>query len=415
MRDPLVILDPFGARRKDNGPTVDFDFTSGSLDSRLTFARAGVAKYWDSSGVLREAAAGVPRFDHDPVTKAVKGLLIEMSRTNTLLYSKDYTNAAWTKARITVTANANTAPDGTNTATRLQETAEASFKVMQQRQTFAAGPQTVTVYAKAGERNWFCILISNGGIFLAHYNLTDGTIGTTAGTVTATATHVGDGWYRCRLTWTAVAGPGTIFLRIASASNTTVYTGDGVSGLYIWESQNEVGLFATSQITTTNAAATRIADALTCTGTPFTNWFHEDKGSMVIEASSFGAGTSGGLLFIQNGVGSPRHQMTYGSNGSIATAVVNNAGTVVVPSIGSTGTVTLGNVTKIGYAYQTDDFVCGRDGLALGADNSGDLPTGMNIVRFGFANNNYLNGHLRRFRYWPNRLHNDSLMAEIAA
>lgn len=107
--------------------------------------------------------------------------------------------------------------------------------------------------------------------------------------------------------------------------------------------------------------------------------------------------------------------MTYGSNGSIAAAVVNNAGTVVVPSVGSPGTVTLGNVTKVGYAYQTDDFVCGRDGLALGADTSGDLPTNMNIIRFGFANNSYLNGHLERFRYWPSRLHNDSLMAEIAA
>jgi len=304
---------------------------------------------------------------------------------------------------VTLTAGAIAAPDGTMTGTRLQETGEASTKVVQQSQTFAAGSQTVTVYAKAGERNWLYLGISNGGTLSAYYNLSDGTIGTTVGTVTATATHVGNGWYRCRLTWTAVAGSGTVFIRIAQSSSLSAYTGDNASGLYVWGAQNEVGLFPTSYIPTTTAAVTRPADLLTSEGAHFLSWFNESQGTIAMEGSSFSAGTAGGFLFIQQGVGPHRHQLSWGSVQNVSASVVNNVGTAVVNSIGPKNTLTLGAVVKIGYGYQADNFAFTNDNQTPSLDAAGDLPTGMNVARFGFTNNSYLNGHLRRFRYWPTR------------
>ena len=49
-------------------PALDLDFTTGTLDPRITFTRAGSATYYNSAGVLSTAATNVARFDHDPVT-----------------------------------------------------------------------------------------------------------------------------------------------------------------------------------------------------------------------------------------------------------------------------------------------------------------------------------------------------------
>ena len=78
-------------------PSLNLDFTTGTLDSRITFTRTQgtttAATYYNSSGVLSYAAANTPRFDYDPVTLAAKGLLIEETRTNVLKYSEDFSNA----------------------------------------------------------------------------------------------------------------------------------------------------------------------------------------------------------------------------------------------------------------------------------------------------------------------------------
>jgi hypothetical protein len=69
---------------------------------------------------------GAPRFDHDPVTGESLGLLIEESRTNLLAYSEQFDDSYWEKYSLgtgsapSVAANHAVAPDGTNTATRLQ-------------------------------------------------------------------------------------------------------------------------------------------------------------------------------------------------------------------------------------------------------------------------------------------------------
>ena len=72
-------------------PRLALDFTTASLDPRVTFTRttsaSNPATYIDSSGVITAATNNQPRFDYDPVTLVCKGLLIEESRTNSLLNS----------------------------------------------------------------------------------------------------------------------------------------------------------------------------------------------------------------------------------------------------------------------------------------------------------------------------------------
>lgn len=69
--------------------SLDLIFTDGSgvLDPRIVFTRASTATYFDSAGVMRTAASGAPRFDYDPATLQLRGLLMEEARTNILLNS----------------------------------------------------------------------------------------------------------------------------------------------------------------------------------------------------------------------------------------------------------------------------------------------------------------------------------------
>src|ERR1700760_5005365 len=64
-------------------PSLDLNFINGSaFDPRISFARASSATYFDNTGIMRVAATNVPRVDYDPITLAVRGLLIEEQRTN---------------------------------------------------------------------------------------------------------------------------------------------------------------------------------------------------------------------------------------------------------------------------------------------------------------------------------------------
>jgi hypothetical protein len=85
-------------------PALRLDFvngvyTPGGFGSVITFSRASTATYFDASGTLQTADADQPRIDHDPVTLARRGLLIEAARTNLFLNS-----ATPASQSITVTA-----------------------------------------------------------------------------------------------------------------------------------------------------------------------------------------------------------------------------------------------------------------------------------------------------------------------
>ena len=71
-------------------PTLDLNFAATKkLDPRISFARQGVASYYDEFGKVKFAADNEPRFDHDPDTGECKGLLIEKASINLIAGSAD--------------------------------------------------------------------------------------------------------------------------------------------------------------------------------------------------------------------------------------------------------------------------------------------------------------------------------------
>ena len=65
------------------GATLDLSFmTPGVLDPRITFTRASTATYTDATGTMQTANNDTPRWDYDPVSLQLRGLLLEDQRTN---------------------------------------------------------------------------------------------------------------------------------------------------------------------------------------------------------------------------------------------------------------------------------------------------------------------------------------------
>lgn len=86
---------------------LDLDFVSGALDPRITFTRASSATRVNADGLIELVGNNAPRFDHDPVTQAPRGLLFEDSRTNLFLNALLNGTSLSTQS-VTVTAQAYT-------------------------------------------------------------------------------------------------------------------------------------------------------------------------------------------------------------------------------------------------------------------------------------------------------------------
>lgn len=85
-------------------PALDLNFARAKrLDPRVSLTRASVGTYVGNDGLIKYAAAGEARFDHDPVTGESLGLLREDSRSNLLLNSETLATQ-----NVTVTAVAHT-------------------------------------------------------------------------------------------------------------------------------------------------------------------------------------------------------------------------------------------------------------------------------------------------------------------
>lgn len=89
-------------------PKLALNFTTASLDSRITFTRSGnTATVINSSGVIVAVNADIPRFDYNPTTLVCNGLLIEESRINALVNSL-LDGTSLTTQTVVVTAAART-------------------------------------------------------------------------------------------------------------------------------------------------------------------------------------------------------------------------------------------------------------------------------------------------------------------
>ena len=239
----------------------------------FTFDRASTATVVNKSGLIETAATDVPRIDFLNNTKGA--LLLEPSRTNLITYSQDFSQ--WSIARATLEADAITSPDGGLTYKLKESTDTGSHPLFFQGITVSASlSHTMSVFVKEAGRSIFRINLTNGGS-ATYFNLSTETVTSGTGNIE----NYGNGWYRCSTTFTTSGTNQEVYIEPVISGTTASYTGDGVSGLYIYGTQLEAGSYATSYIPTTGSAVTRLADS--CSQTPRTGVIGQTEGTVYVD------------------------------------------------------------------------------------------------------------------------------------
>jgi hypothetical protein len=380
-------------------PRLALDFTTASLDPRITFTRAGAtATRTNSSGYVEVMAADTPRFDFNAATLACKGLLIEEARTNLFLYSQDFSQASWAKTNATVTSNAITSPSSSNDGFKLIETADTGNHQTTQSPAFTnLTNYAFSCYAKAGERTK--IRLHWNGTTSALRADVDLITGQVLGGTDVTVQDAGDGWWRI-LKVAQRSSANALCIAILDDSGNVSYTGDPTKGLYIWGAQFELGSFATSYIPTTASQVTRTADVATMTGTNFSDWFNATEGSFAVQMQ-INAVPTGNRFPINITDGTANNQIAARLNTSPNFGMfVVDAGVGQV-SMSSSNPVTVNTPFVGAIAYKQDSFAVARN-ATLSVDTLGTVPI-VNQLAFQTANSSV---HYQKLNYWPQRLIN---------
>ena len=249
----------------------------------VSSVRAGTtATYFDANGILRTAAANELRWDHDPLTGAARGALIEAAATNLMRQSDTWTAAPWAVGgayfrRMEAGDHPNLLP-GKPVCRYGPTSGNTSFStnlVRQERsETFAPGwYSTYADFKAVGAAT--SVRILHVPILTADTGQIGGIIDLTTGAVIADnmasgntfgpvrqfySVPLGNGWFRVVIVFEVVREFSRLNWRAFPYIATSQLVGDGSSGLLATMAQFEAGATPTSYVPTTTAAVTRAAD-----------------------------------------------------------------------------------------------------------------------------------------------------------
>lgn len=241
-------------RTRGNAPAT-FDFTGGVLPGGAALQRSSAGTRVNAAGVLVSEAIDAPRFDYHPLSHAPLGLLCEGQRTNVVVRSAEFDNAAWSKASLgvalpVVTANAATGPDGMASADRIDFApvpASGQFAVIA-----SASPIAVAATAQAASV-WLRGLAGGEVLYLM---VTPDGVSYFRQAVTLVTT-----WRRFVLAFTPSAG--NLYLQIGIDRRDAAQTATAGASVLAWGAQLEAAATPGSDIATGASAVTRAADVLT--------------------------------------------------------------------------------------------------------------------------------------------------------
>jgi hypothetical protein len=394
-----------GGALNPDGLALDLQFAADkTLTARKgptpTFTRASTSTFVGSNGLIQTAAINAPRFDHDPVTLASRGLLIEESRTNFAPNSQNLSSWSFSNATL---GSATTAPDGSNTANAVSFQSSTSspqfysFVATLGMFTVTAGQQyTVSFYVKAATNTLINIYINGRSSALNNIGVqVNVTTSWTRVTFTATASANDSGLF-------AVIGTGVITFAANPPSVLSART------IEIWGAQLELGSFPTSYIPTTTASVVRSADVCSITTA---GWSNAGNDTMIAEyfirntppANTTileGSPAVSWMTLALTGASGQRNLYRHGATNTRFDGItVDNS--ISLTSINKTALTSGEQLALNGSLNQT----------VLIDPGQSDISTSLSIGSRGNGNTLFLNGNIASIRYYKKRLPNAKLQS----
>ena len=181
--------------------------------------------------------------------------LIKTATTNLLTYSEELDQYG-SFLNSSVDPNSALSPTGSLTADSLIEDLADSRHAIRSIESDANVPYTFSLWAKSNGRDLVLNAQNPGsGTYRVYFNLSAATstvLTNTAVTGSNTITDVGNGWYRCSITYSFTESDG-YYLDISTGfANADSYQGDGTSGIYVWGAQLEQSSTVGEYIPTTS-------------------------------------------------------------------------------------------------------------------------------------------------------------------
>ena len=405
----------------DNISTYTGDGTSGIYLWGAQLERSSTARAYIPTTT---AAVYGARFDHDPLTQACKGLLIEEQRINSILQSDNFASASWTQSLLTVSSNVTSSPDGSTSGDLITEDSTTGIHQINQPSPIITAGQayTLSVFAKAASHNCFQIsfpAIYGSGLFCNFILSGSGSLGNKDATSVARIESYPNGWYRCSLTAPSVVGGSASPVAILAINNNsaavrnTSYLGTGAQVVSLWGAQLEAGAFPTSYIPTTTGPVTRSADVCTIIGTDFSSFYNQVEGTAVTKVTnaagigtttqypfSFSGATVNDLLITYRAVSTKACRFSATASGSDSLADLSSAGA---------GTLSDDATNTIGFAIKSNDFAGSLDGNLI-TDSTVTLPTvDRMFIGSRVDGTRHWGGHIARIQYFRKRLSNAKL------
>ena len=387
-----------------------------SATDLLTFSRAASGgTFLGSNGLLQTAANNVPRIEYD-ATGAVKGLLIEEARTNRILTSEVAPTSYFGGLTKSVD-NSVVSPAGGNNVEKFTLSNANDYHYVGNHHDICTGTGTSTysIFAKGSGHNLIRLRMSNMyGSPSCDFDLSTGQKQVTSSSdssVTGAIESIGNGWWRCAMTYAAVkSNPyASVFLIDAMDAPIQTFQGDGTSSVYVWGSQYESGSFPTSYIPTTGAAATRARDIAEIPTSAF--GYNNDKGSLVIDVLTPVADQIMALAYFNTS--------TYINSRSLwkSNSAITAAGTYYVRATHDGATTkfaltqqTQAEYTKLGLSYGNNEKAV-RDGGTVGSGTS-RYPNPTRLILGGRDDNHQSQCWIKSIQYYPRQL-TDTQLQEL--
>jgi hypothetical protein len=383
--------------------------SSGDLD----VVRATTATRVNEDGIIENVASNTPRIDYDTVG-GCPSVLLEPQRTNLLTYSDDFSNTVWMKDNLNVIPNTTISPNGTFTASTVNEGGGAGVHFLYNYSLpnlIIGNNYTETIFAKKNQDDWIQLafsLSSFSSATWANFNLSTGQIGNKGANAVANIVALKDGYYKISLTGISTINGNSAICFVAPTNNTNSvnriigYQGTNRNNFYIWGAQLEQGSYATSYIPTVGSAVTRNADVISKTG--ISSLIGQTEGVLFVECSNFKNNTNASHISLcENTSLDNRNLLIFNIDGTVRFFVCSY-GVIQINSLLSE-IYNLEDVKKIAISYKLNDFKAYINGVLVFSQNTFNPSSNLSILNFSDqSGNNLFNGKVKQLQLYKTAL-----------